>query len=159
MSALSDAAGSKQTQGGKSLSSAPALPPQLQPLPLETLLMPAGNIDSTPRNSATELPAACPSTSSQLMSGIITKYIPTLKPAGTEMTLGAGGGDLQSLLCPSSSQWEKLTQETAISTEEFSLGTALSADPSRGLRNISTADLLSERRCLGFLSHVYTSSR
>lgn len=100
------------SQCGESLSSAPALSPQLQPLPLEQLLMPSGNIDSTPRNSAMELPAAFPSTSSQLTSAIITKHTHTLTPAHTEMTLGPRGGDLQSLLCPSSFHCEKLTQET-----------------------------------------------
>lgn len=108
---LNDRAGSKQKQCGKSLSSAPALSPQLQPLPLEKPLLPSGNIDSPPRNPAIELPAAFPSTSSQLMSGIITKYTHPLKPAHTEMTLGARGGDLQSLLCPSSFHCEELTQE------------------------------------------------
>lgn len=71
-----------------------ALPvPTAQPhvLLLVKLLMPSGDIDNAPRNSASvaiSLPAAFPSTSGQLMSTIIIKYTHIFKTAYTEMTLG-----------------------------------------------------------------------
>lgn len=64
---------------------------QPQTLSLEKLLMPSGDIDNAPRNSASVailLPAAFLSISSQLASTIIIKFIHIFKTACTEMTLG-----------------------------------------------------------------------
>lgn len=82
-----------------------------QILPLEKLLMPSGDIDSAPRNSASvaiSSPAAFSSTSRQLMSSIIIKYI--CNTVCTQMTLGPRCSDLQLLLCSSSFHCEKLTE-------------------------------------------------